>query len=64
MSKTVGNTAYINIYYEYTQTHTLTLSVFLAPSLLLKMIVSGPPMEQMFFSRAPAQTGTVDTAKS
>lgn len=36
----------------------------MAPSLLLKMIVSGPPMEQTFFSRAPPQTGTVDTAKS
>lgn len=47
-----------------THTHTLTLSVFLAPSLLLMTIVLGPPMEQMFFSRAPPQTGTVDTAKS
>lgn len=28
------------------------------------MMVFGPPMEQMFFSRAPSQTGTVDTAKS
>lgn len=42
----------------------LTRSVFLAPSVLLAMIVPGPPMEQTFFSRAPPQTGTVDTAKS
>lgn len=44
--------------------NTLTRSVFFAPSLLLMMIVLGPPMEQMFFSRVPPQTGTVDTAKS
>lgn len=42
----------------------LTWSVFLAPVPLLMMMVSGPPMEQMFFSRAPLQTGTVETVKS
>ena len=54
--------AYTDIHCKHT--HTLTRSVFLAPSVLLMMIVFGPPMEQMFFSRAPPQTGTVDTAKS
>lgn len=54
---------------KVTQTHllhvyTLTRSVFLAPSVLLMMMVSGPPMEQMFFSRAPPHTGTVETVKS
>lgn len=42
----------------------LTRRVFLAPLLLLMMMVPGPPMEQMFFSRAPPHTGTVDTVKS
>lgn len=44
--------------------YTLTRSVFLAPLVLLMMMVSGPPMEQMFFSRAPPHTGTVETVKS
>lgn len=42
----------------------ITLRVFLAPSVLLKTMVSGPPMEQMFFRREPPHTGTVETAKS
>lgn len=45
-------------------THTLTRRVFLAPFVLLMMMVSGPPMEQMFFSRAPPHTGTLETVKS
>lgn len=52
------------ILHPCTHTNRLTLSVRLAPSLLLKMMVSGPPIEQMFFRRVPAETGTVDTAKS
>lgn len=57
-------TPHTYIHKHIQQIHTLTRSVFLAPLLLLMMILSGPPMEQMFFSRAPPQTGTVDTAKS
>lgn len=45
-------------------THTLTRRVFLAPFVPLMMMVSGPPMEQMFFSRAPPHTGTLETVKS
>lgn len=51
--------------YEVDEVDTkLTRSVFLAPLLLLMMMVPGPPMEQMLFSRAPPHTGTVDTVKS